>query len=77
MCIAVPSKVIKINDDMAVIDVDGIQREASLALTDDIHMGDYVIVHAGFIIHKMDEAEALASIKLLKEAVSKMDKPDT
>ena len=53
---------------MAVIDVDGVKREASLLLLEDAGVGDYVIVHAGFAIHKIDEAAAMDTLKLLKEA---------
>ncbi len=55
---------------MATIDVDGVKRDASLLLLDEPKVGDYVIVHAGFAIHKIDEADALESLKLLREAVS-------
>lgn len=55
---------------MATIDVDGAKREASLLLLDDPKIGDYVIVHAGFAIHKIDEADALESLKLMREAMS-------
>ena len=55
---------------MAVIDVDGVKREASLLLLDDAGVGDYVIVHAGFAIHKIDEAAAMETLKFLKEAAA-------
>jgi hydrogenase expression/formation protein HypC len=55
---------------MATIDVDGVQREASLLLVEDVGIGDYVIVHAGFAINKIDEAAALETIKFLKEAAA-------
>jgi len=55
---------------MAVIDVDGVKREASLLLLEDAGVGDYVIVHAGFAIHKIDEEAALETLKLLKEAAA-------
>jgi hydrogenase expression/formation protein HypC len=55
---------------MATIDVDGVQREASLLLVEDVHVGDYVIVHAGFAIHKIDEAAAMETLKFLKEAAA-------
>ena len=58
---------------MAVIDVDGVQREASLLLLDDAGVGDYVIVHAGFAIHKIDEEAALETLKLLREAAAYVD----
>jgi hydrogenase expression/formation protein HypC len=70
MCIAIPSKIVKIENNMATIDVDGVKRDASLLLLDEPKVGDYVIVHAGFAIHKIDEADALESLKLLREAVS-------
>lgn len=70
MCIAIPSKIVKIENNMATIDVDGAKREASLLLLDDPKIGDYVIVHAGFAIHKIDEADALESLKLMREAMS-------
>ena len=55
---------------MATIDVDGVQREASLLLLEDAGVGDYVIVHAGFAIHKIDEAAALETLEFLKEAAA-------
>jgi len=70
MCLAIPSKVVKINAGMATIDVDGVKREASLLLLEDVRVGEYVIVHAGFAIHKIDEKDALESLKLLKEAAA-------
>jgi hydrogenase expression/formation protein HypC len=55
---------------MATITVDGVQRQASLLLLEDAVEGDYVIVHAGFAIHKIDEATALETLKFLKEAAA-------
>jgi hydrogenase expression/formation protein HypC len=68
MCLAIPSKITKIENKMAVIDVDGVRREASLLLLSDAQVGDYVIVHAGFAIQKLDEAAALDTLQLLKSA---------
>ena len=70
MCLAIPSKIIYLDNDMATIDVDGVQRQASLLLLEDAAVGDYVIVHAGFAIHKIDEATALETIQFLKEAAA-------
>jgi hydrogenase expression/formation protein HypC len=58
---------------MAVIDVDGVRRECSLLLVEDAQVGDYVIVHAGFAISKLDEAAALETLALLKEAAALME----
>ena len=70
MCLAIPSKITKIENNMAVIDVDGVRRECSLLLVEDAQVGDYVIVHAGFAISKIDEAAALETLALLKEAAA-------
>ena len=58
---------------MAVIDVDGVRRECSLLLLEDAQVGDYVIVHAGFAISKIDETAALETLALLKEAAALME----
>ena len=70
MCLAIPSKITRIENDMATIDVDGVQRKASLLLLEDAVIGDYVIVHAGFAIQKIDETAAMETIRLLKEAAA-------
>ena len=63
MCLAVPSKIIEINDNVAKVDVDGVVRETSIMLMDDVKIGDYVIVHAGFAINKIDEQVALQTLE--------------
>jgi len=63
MCLAVPSKIIEMNAGVAKVDVDGVVREASLMLLDDAKIGDYVIVHAGFAISKVDEEAALQTLE--------------
>ena len=59
---------------MATIDVEGIRREASLLLLEDAQVGDYVIVHAGFAIQKLDEAAAQETLDLLREAIAAVEK---
>ena len=73
MCLAIPSKIVEIDDNMGTLDVDGVRRKASLLLLEDAKVGDYVIVHAGFAIHKIDEQAAMESLKLLKEAAALVD----
>ncbi len=68
MCLAIPSKIVEINNNMGKIDVAGVQREASLLLLEDPQVGDWVIVHAGFAIQKIDEATAQESLRYLREA---------
>lgn len=67
MCIAIPGRVIEIVDAVAKVDVAGARKEASLMLMEDVQVGDYVIVHAGFAIQKVDEAEAQETLRLLSE----------
>lgn len=62
MCLAVPSKIIEINGNTARVEVDGVVRDASIMLLDNARIGEYVIVHAGFAISKVDEAVALQTI---------------
>ena len=77
MCLSIPSKVIKINKEqnIATVDTMGVQREASLDLmqANEVKMGDYVLLHIGFVMNKIDEADALASIETYKEILQKMD----
>jgi len=69
MCLAIPFKIVKIENQMATIDVDGVRRVVSLLLLEDAGVGEYVIVHAGFAIQKLDEEGALETLRLLKETV--------
>ena len=70
MCLAIPSKIVNIENNVATIDVDGVKREASLLLIENPRVGDYVIVHAGFAINKINEEDALESLNLLRKAAS-------
>ena len=69
MCLGIPGKVVEIRDDgpllMAQIDFGGVRKEACLAYTPEVRVGDYVIVHVGFAISRMDEAEALTTLEVL------------
>ena len=70
MCLAVPSKIIEINDQVAKVDVDGVIRETSIMLMDDVKIGDYVIVHAGFAINKIDEEAALQTLEDMRSILA-------
>ena len=76
MCLAIPSKITEINDNMAVIDVAGVRRETSLLLIEDPQVGDWVIVHAGFAIQKIDDATAQESLRYLREAAQLLVEED-
>ncbi len=68
MCLAIPSRITKIQDKTATIDVFGATREISLMLLPDpAAVGDYVLVHAGFAIQKVCKEDALDSIRILRE----------
>ena len=69
MCLAVPMLVRMIENDVALCEIDGVQREASLMMLDDVRIGDYVLIHAGFAIEKIDEEEAALTLQSLREAL--------
>ncbi|MGN8452660.1 HypC/HybG/HupF family hydrogenase formation chaperone [Helicobacter pylori] len=74
MCLAIPSKVIAINNNVALLETLGVQREASLDLMgESVKVGDYVLLHIGYVMSKIDEKEALESIALYQEMIAKMD----
>lgn len=69
-----PSKVIAINDNVALLETLGVQREASLDLMgESVKVGDYVLLHIGYVMSKIDEKEALESIELYQEMIAKMN----
>lgn len=71
MCLAIPSKVVRIEDSIATIDVHGARRDISLLLMpDEVRIGDYVLVHAGFAIQRIDEDIAEESLRLLRQVFS-------
>lgn len=74
MCLAIPSRIVEIKDGLGTIDVDGVIRKVSLLLLEEASVGDYVIVHAGFALHKIDEASAQESLHLLREALALVEK---
>ena len=67
MCLAVPGKVVKIDGVIGVVEVGGIRRQANLELLDRIRVGDYIILHAGFGIQRLDEDRAEETLSLLSE----------
>ena len=74
MCIGVPMRIISIDGTDAVAEIDGVKREASLMLmADELLVGDYVIVHAGFAISKLDEDEARETLEMMREVFSPED----
>jgi hydrogenase expression/formation protein HypC len=73
MCLAIPAEVIEIQDEMATVRVGDVLRKACLTLLPEAHVGDYVIVHAGFALHRVDPQEAQESLRLLRELANLAD----
>ena len=67
MCWAVPTRVIEVNGDLGKVEVEGTVREVGLQLIEGASVGDYVLLHAGFAIQKVDEGEALKTLALFEE----------
>jgi len=67
MCLGVPVKVIEKKGKEGVAEFKGVKRRISLELLDEVDVGDYVILHAGFAIQRLDQKEALKTLKLFEE----------
>jgi len=80
MCLSIPSKVVKISEDetMCTVDTMGVKRDASLMMLEDgeVKVGDYVLLHIGFAMNKIDEKEALESIETYKEIIELLDEEE-
>jgi hydrogenase expression/formation protein HypC len=69
MCLAIPARVVALPEqDMALIDVAGVRKRISLALVEDVAIGDYVIVHVGYALAKLDPAEAQRTLETFAQA---------
>jgi len=73
MCLAVPMKLIERREALGVAELDGVRREVSLMLQPEVKVGDYVLVHAGYAIGVVDEAEANETLELLRQVAGSMD----
>jgi hydrogenase expression/formation protein HypC len=67
MCLAIPARVVQIEEGLGLVELGGVVREASFMLLPDAQVGDYVLLHAGYALQKVDEAEAEETIRLLAE----------
>jgi hydrogenase expression/formation protein HypC len=80
MCLSIPSKITKIDKEKRVAQIDtmGVVREASLALMDEnaLDVGDFVLIHVGFVMQKIDKEEALLSLEAFEEILSRMDEDE-
>jgi hydrogenase expression/formation protein HypC len=76
MCLAVPGLVREISGTRATVDFGGVTREVELSLLPDAAVDDYVLVHAGYAIEKVDRESALETMRLFREMAEAADRPD-
>lgn len=78
MCLSIPSKVVSIDEDnMVTVDTMGVRRQASLdILGESVEIGEYVLIHIGFVISKIDEESAKESIETFKQILAMMDEQE-
>jgi hydrogenase expression/formation protein HypC len=70
MCLAIPGKIVEITDaenHIAKVEIGGVRRGVNIGMLDDVGIGDYVLVHVGFAMSKVDEKEAHETLRLLQE----------
>ncbi|MBC8511404.1 MAG: HypC/HybG/HupF family hydrogenase formation chaperone [Dehalococcoidia bacterium] len=73
MCLAVPVQVVSIEGSEAEVEIGGVSRRVSIMLTPEVKVGDYVLLHTGYAINVIDEAEAQETLKLLEEMIALSD----
>ncbi len=77
MCLAIPARVEQLTaDNSAIVNLGGVRKEISLALVEEVAVGDYVIVHAGYALQKLDEEEAARTLALFAEFNAMNDAAD-
>jgi len=74
MCLGIPGQIVSITEDqLAEVDFSGVRRKVSLLLCPEVQVGDYVLVHVGFAIQRLDEEEAQETLKLFDEFLEASD----
>jgi len=78
MCLSIPSKIVVIDEDnVATVDTMGVKRQVSLDLMpDEVDVGDYILIHVGFAMSKINEEEALQSLEAYQEILEMMDEAE-
>jgi hydrogenase expression/formation protein HypC len=78
MCLSIPSKIVEIDkDNIATVDTMGVRRQVSLDLmSDDVKIGDYILIHVGFAMSKIDEKDALDSLEVYSEIIELMEEEE-
>jgi hydrogenase expression/formation protein HypC len=76
MCLAIPARIVElVGDEEAVVDLDGIRKRISVTFVDGASVGDYVIVHVGFALTRLDTEEAERTLALIAEVNDAMSPP--
>ena len=73
MCLAIPMKLVEVNDNKGIVETGGIHKEVDVSLVAPIHVGDYVIVHAGFAIERMNDLEAQKTLEFFDDMIRLME----
>jgi hydrogenase expression/formation protein HypC len=76
MCYAIPAKIIKIKDMNAEVDYGGVLKNVNISLIDDPKIGDYILIHAGFAIEKLDKKSARESLEIIRNDLAQFSKED-
>jgi len=71
MCLAIPAKILDIENDSAEVDYGGVRKDVNISLVSNLKKGDYILIHAGFAIQKLDSKTAEESLKIIMEDLSK------
>ncbi|MBN1157098.1 HypC/HybG/HupF family hydrogenase formation chaperone [Candidatus Woesearchaeota archaeon] len=74
MCYAIPAKIIKINEDSAEVDYGGVIKKVNVSLIEDAKAGDFVLIHAGFAIEKLDRKSAEESLQIIRNQIAEMER---
>jgi hydrogenase expression/formation protein HypC len=77
MCLSIPARIVELQDETATVSVGGNRYTAGLQMLDDVDVGDYVLLHAGFAIQKISPEEAEQTLELLREMGELTDPPDS
>jgi len=76
MCLAIPAEVLVVEGDVAQVSVGGVKKEVSIALVDDVNVGDYLLIHVGYALNKISPEEAQKTLELFAEAGMLPNEPE-
>lgn len=74
MCLAIPMRLVEIRGETGIVELEGVRREVHLGFVPDIGVGEYVLVHAGFIIERLSREDAEADLQLFREILERSER---